>query len=889
MLIIILSALLLVIVILLLLAPKKRQPTQEAAAQPSITGPTVTVSPPNPLSLGISQSHFPLQTESTATVTVACNFPVSGPVRIQDSKGNVLTVLENDGSGYLTGEVTLYSDTSGCEQLTAHAENVSSMDTTVWFTPEITDDQLEVLVQVVCQLGQAVDNQDFADRNSAEAKSFVMEWLKNDPRVRSYTDHGDIILFTTVDSLVGGYCGTATEAGIIGPADATEATETTVTTAPSTSASTRTTDTSQLEKLYKDWCTSGSLSPTRTLYAGGAPTNSRILILSSNSDDIIENCHTLTNTLNSTLGNKLGLSVESYTKGSFIKYLENTDFTDCAVLALLAHGSFIERSTGTPMHLFALKDTFKLSEFSLTELAFKEGYYYYGDDEIPESNHSILLCGTSQKKFCTVIETMTSTGFLSRMGNNRFDNTIITFCSCYAAVDQECISQLLSRGASAVFGCTNELWVNFWTYDLVALNGTLCLPKTDTDNEKTYHSVGDYSKSFEGDDELRNTFITENPDYFTSCKTENEKISRFYALRNGHGVHAFVADGKQMLGGSKTFTCHVTDPKGEPVPQAKIRLLRWRDRSFTVEKEIFSTDEKGNCTIPELPYGAYIVEAEYMDATEEVGWFHLPEESGPAQVVLKLYSLSGTAVVEETGKPAKNASVTAVIGNHSFTCTADASGNYRFRHLPAGSCKVVGQYEELTCEYELTLNMDETLLLEFVQLKIEDLMPHLKLLQECYDSTYGAKHNESKTYHRIYSSAEDYYAGKPPISLGEGMRVDNPTDPVGAWLHPVTNFSTITEIKTNLEKYLTTDMVQKLFNEHDFLEFGGKLYRAFYGRGYGETKLQLSSAKITSLQGKSCTVQISVYKHGSYYAGTATVNFVKNGDKWYISSVSLPP
>lgn len=145
---------------------------------------------------------------------------------------------------------------------------------------------------------------------------------------------------------------------------------------------------------------------------------------------------------------------------------------------------------------------------------------------------------------------------------------------------------------------------------------------------------------------------------------------------------------------------------------------------------------------------------------------------------------------------------------------------------------------------------------------LETFHPYLEFLQSCRDEVFGAQYSEENTYEVINQAS--------------------------CYIHDVSNYSTIAEVMSGLEVYMTPELAQK-FEESvqvNFSEQGDGLKLLRYERGYGEQQMVIDSAEISELSETACTVSVpnEAFEEAN---GTVVVKFVLQDGLWKMSEYTF--
>ena len=167
----------------------------------------------------------------------------------------------------------------------------------------------------------------------------------------------------------------------------------------------------------------------------------------------------------------------------------------------------------------------------------------------------------------------------------------------------------------------------------------------------------------------------------------------------------------------------------------------------------------------------------------------------------------------------------------------------------------------------------------------EELLAELKysieLLDLCFDETCGAELNREVAYSRVYSSMDAMINGEELQDVIRQDEITEETDAASMVLYEITNYKTNDEVRADLGNYFTEQVVNDVFPD-EFIEFNGKLYMGYGGRGYGMHDYDLDSAVIVELSENTCQIDVD-YLMMDEPSGTASIYFEKTGDQWLIT------
>ena len=159
-----------------------------------------------------------------------------------------------------------------------------------------------------------------------------------------------------------------------------------------------------------------------------------------------------------------------------------------------------------------------------------------------------------------------------------------------------------------------------------------------------------------------------------------------------------------------------------------------------------------------------------------------------------------------------------------------------------------------------------------------DILPAAECLNSCFHETFGAEVDYDTIYHAGFDAD-----GAPHLYLdGEALPEGCEEDGSYASYFPVSNFSSIAEVRNSLTKYLTEEVLTSHplmpdMLEHNFLEYEGALYLWRGARGYGAVNMDLESmeylGEVDGLQQvKVPFYLITEYTHDSVLSFEGTEN-----------------
>ena len=400
--------------------------------------------PRSSLGLGIENSQLLVGETGILELTVWCDDSVTDTVTVTDEKETVVAVLENDGTGLLKGTVEILEEAPRFGSLTAASGEHTSQPVSFRVIPEVTDQQVQILADVVTDLAGSVAEQNFTAMDSPEAMAFVEEALAKDSRVSGFTNHGSAILFTTTDGLVGAYSGARREPNTFGFANP--------------------------DDVYETHKTGGDVSG-QFLFGDMTVSNTKGLFLVPNPDDsVIQKYYGYYEEKVGAFLESLGGSCQNVHGAQAHDLLYTGEYNDCGMMLMNTHGLYLPRSNGTDMLLVQLTNLDYFEGTLDDYLCVGDNESYYGSHETPEHNRVVFFIAeekideNTEKPY--VVAMLTSEALMAGIGDKTFDNTVIFFIVCNAGRDAKLLHCYLDHGASAFLGSYGTLDSSVAAYEI---------------------------------------------------------------------------------------------------------------------------------------------------------------------------------------------------------------------------------------------------------------------------------------------------------------------------------------------------------------------------------------------------------------------------------------
>ncbi|MGN0373660.1 MAG: carboxypeptidase-like regulatory domain-containing protein [Enterocloster sp.] len=542
------------------------------------------------ITLLMDKTDFITGSESTATISVLYSGEISDAIIITDGNNTEICEIENDGSGYGEARITVPAKQDGCVIYQAVSESCVSNRVICYIHPEITMEMVRTLADVSEDMGDFVKEQKFDDPHGTDALDKVKDYLLSDDRVADAWENDGAILYATTDSLMGSY-------GL--------------------GASGDTSFGGDFSDPYETYCSfvEGKDVSNETIKSVEALTNSKILYLSPLPED------KLVSAVKESFAGKAS-DLSDAINGKYVyaeresawELLNTGEFTDSGFLMMVTHGKRLERKNGTYMFCFAMGHV-DLSEFEevfdgtrmnagmLWGSYDKDGEYLYSRESYrllydydlsePESSHTLFA----------------TTNYMESVLSDRvFDNTIIYFCVCHSAVDEELITLLFDHGAAVYIGSIPELKASVSYSTLSALVDVLGSGGKIREVPNVI-SKGDYDA---GTTEWYNEVVAPISDGETLLGGEI-KMSRL----ESDIVWRIRDAANRTVKGKGSLSGDVVDKDGLPVKGADVTIHHWLDHGYVVAGET-KTDIDGHYEFSEVDTGLYGI-----TAVKELGESHI--------------------------------------------------------------------------------------------------------------------------------------------------------------------------------------------------------------------------------------------------------------------------
>ncbi len=171
---------------------------------------------------------------------------------------------------------------------------------------------------------------------------------------------------------------------------------------------------------------------------------------------------------------------------------------------------------------------------------------------------------------------------------------------------------------------------------------------------------------------------------------------------------------------------------------------------------------------------------------------------------------------------------------------------------------------------------------------INEIKPNIECLQSCVQEIFGADISfDKRSYLSAYESEEAYDDGRGERVVlflpeeEEKYAKDYYIDPTYSDFYVVNNFKTNDEVRENLRKYMSDEIIDNYFRD-DFFEYDGMLYLVRGARGYGAIDVDCESVKYVGEKDGKQYVSVDIL-YFDEYDYTETVEFSRIDDRWIIT------
>lgn len=652
-------------------------PTPEATEIPAATEAPAFVEDES-LILYIKDSMLDVGGDGTLEVSVLCGDGVKDNIDVMDDAGTVLHTIENTSGGKRYEiSVEVPTETERVGTLSARTGRAESTPRKFYVYPEVTEEMVARLDEAGANMLEYVASCDFEDTHCDDAYRQVADWLNQQDYIDYAEVNGDGVLFRTTDGLMGGYGYHPTE-GYLGSAG--EDSEPVAEADYGIFA--------DPERVFEDWL-NGKKSSADLLESQIPITNNNYLVWAGDyNDKTIGDISSKSSSILSVLRNETdGCNLISANEDT-LGILNRGEITDYGFLMLCGHGvTNLIREDGSAQFAFTVAEDTPENREALSQEKYKELFSLRGNDDA-----MAFLWSNDEGEGGIAV---TDNYIASKLGDKIFDNTIVFLSICQGMRDSQFYEMLLEHGASAVLGSVNKMdgeHIVSVIYEivntLVSVNasggyGTLSEALNRIETEAIFSTEGDFNGCKPMiDDSSLSEFIYYSTDYFVAFRDEIVSdwtaapvIMRTREMSPAQQAKATVENpyaNRQFLGYGLS-TGLVVDNAGEPIVDAEVRLYRWLNHDFILHEAeaegpvqdgespdilpvIVKTNELGEFSIKNVPYGLYVAYAE-KDGRYGFTPFFVQAPGNEAVVTIKDNPFIMTTGVQEYVNPKLSAQI----------------------------------------------------------------------------------------------------------------------------------------------------------------------------------------------------------------------------------------
>ncbi len=165
---------------------------------------------------------------------------------------------------------------------------------------------------------------------------------------------------------------------------------------------------------------------------------------------------------------------------------------------------------------------------------------------------------------------------------------------------------------------------------------------------------------------------------------------------------------------------------------------------------------------------------------------------------------------------------------------------------------------------------------------------YMKKAIHCFSSCVEEIFNADVDYNAgkmaLYKDEESFEKGEILKLYSSDEKIDENkyfTDPTVSLYYPVKNFKTNAEVREEMRKYMSDEIIDKWFR-NDFTEYGGELYMRRGGRGYGALICDESSAKFIGEENGKRYVEVTFMLFDEY-DHTEVLGFSNINGRWILT------
>ena len=160
----------------------------------------------------------------------------------------------------------------------------------------------------------------------------------------------------------------------------------------------------------------------------------------------------------------------------------------------------------------------------------------------------------------------------------------------------------------------------------------------------------------------------------------------------------------------------------------------------------------------------------------------------------------------------------------------------------------------------------------------------IEYLNACYNEEFNVQYNNISLAAAYKDVDNQEIAFLYPSS--EELDDNYYEDMLAANYYLVTNYSSVDEIRNELAKYLSQEVIDSTNLEFDFMEFDGQLYLVRAGRAYGNAYCDLESISLDSINDEETirNYRIDYYEYEEF-ANQKLLEFMYIDGKWLLNEV----
>ena len=500
------------------------------------------------------------------------------------------SAIEENGYSKISTTIKIDAENEGVLFYTAHMGEYVSNTLTIYVTPNITDEQLELCEKICADLADYMSeivsqNELTIEEELAEAK----KWISQNNDIEDYIVDGSTILFATKDSIIGFY--TVEEDGYFGSSANNDSSYEYKYSGPIIDA-------------YNMYGSTNKISTNDSflyLDSGNSNTNNNVLVLRPLYNTNYY-CHiSYHSDYGEKIAQKLNGSCTVIDDNSSMVAIANKTMNNYGTVIFNSHGGQLTRTNGSKL-FYTVMGEYSVSycdEFfeALLSYDYDDERNVYTEQEFRnlfygnfgESDSYRLMYGVSGSSRCIA---MTSNYIMDTYQDTFFDNSVIYFGVCFGYCDGRLNNFFINHGAQAYVSYDGSIQTDLEKdYFKMLMNAALS-----KDKKINYNALNKFETVFEKDLSLG---ASAHRTFLRIVDRNEDSVKDYSAIYNP----------KYTYYGNKDLTATIQGYDEEkPVKwfnNSSVSAYRFENQGFKLQAT-GTTDENGKITFEDLRFGCYV-------------------------------------------------------------------------------------------------------------------------------------------------------------------------------------------------------------------------------------------------------------------------------------------